>query len=115
MNKPLSIFAIALSLAAIASPALAGSSRTPTLDEVTAQAGVRHIEQISCAHESWPTQGQVATDAGVAPEEAAVLRRHILKSGRALCWQGYTHVRVVYKQSGEVAVVLPAPRAARGS
>ena len=115
MNKTLVLFPAALSLAAMAAPVFAGVSRTPTLDEVNAQAGIRHVEQISCANGAWPTQRQVAAHAGSPPEEAAMLRRHIVTAGRTLCWQGFTHVRVVYKQSGEVAVAAPAPRRAHGS
>ncbi|KQY49299.1 hypothetical protein [Lysobacter sp. Root494] len=111
-KKSIAAAGLVLSLSVFA-PLQAATSRdnaAKTLEEVTAQPGVRHVVKVNCDNAAWPTRGQVALHARTASkEDAESLRRQIRASGRATCDNGYTHALVVFKAvPGDVAVAAPA-------
>lgn len=118
-NKSIALAGLALSLSAfipLQAAAASHGNAAKTLEEVTAQPGVRHVVKVNCDSGAWPTRGQVALHARTASKaQAESLRRQIRASGRDTCDSGYTHALVVFKaKPGDVAVARPAGSTARG-
>lgn len=111
MNTILLATGLALSLTAVPLHAATADGAT-TLDRVTTHAGARHVTRVACDTAMWPTQRQVARRIGTGSDGAAVVRGHIVASGRAACAQGYTHVLVTFQRTGS-GEPTPTTRALR--
>ena len=77
------------------------NSETKTLQPVTVSPVVTS-QPLSCAHQLWPTSGQIRNKLQLSSDTSvARLRADAIRESRAMCRQDYTHVQWHYHKVGQ--------------